>query len=92
MATANVCNANVLPCKLFLKVCYSILATHVISLANGLKAADIQHLLRQRIAVLSGGRDRNGRPVITCPSRENAEKTSFDDLRLVLLYLHAIPR
>uniref|UniRef100_A0A914WP59 CRAL-TRIO domain-containing protein n=2 Tax=Plectus sambesii TaxID=2011161 RepID=A0A914WP59_9BILA len=58
---------------------------------NGLKAVDIQHVLRDRVALLSGGRDRNGRPVITFPSRENAERTSVDDLRMVLLYLHAIP-
>ncbi len=58
---------------------------------NGLKAVDIQHVLRDKVALLSGGRDRTGRPIVTFPSRENAERTSADDLRMVLLYLHAIP-
>lgn len=56
------------------------------------KASDIKQLLLDRIALLTGGRDRKGRPIIVCPSRENAEKTTAEDVKLVLLYLHTIPR
>ncbi len=58
---------------------------------NHLKAQDILRVLRERVAILSGGRDRNSRPIITFPSRDAADVTSSDDLRMLLLYLHAIP-
>lgn len=56
-----------------------------------MKASDIEKLLREKIALLTGGRDKNGRPILTFPFRENAEKTTFDEIRQVLLYLHTIP-
>ncbi|KRX93395.1 Triple functional domain protein [Trichinella pseudospiralis] len=53
--------------------------------ASGLlKASD-------KVALLTGGRDRCGRPIISFPARENADKISAEDLRMVLLYLFAIP-
>ncbi|KRZ17746.1 Triple functional domain protein [Trichinella zimbabwensis] len=60
--------------------------------ASGLlKASDVKHILNEKVALLTGGRDRCGRPIISFPARENADKISAEDLRMVLLYLFAIP-
>ncbi|KAL1235244.1 Kalirin [Trichinella spiralis] len=60
--------------------------------ASGLlKASDVKHILNEKVALLTGGRDRCGRPIISFPARENADKISAEDLRMVLLYLFAVP-
>ncbi|XP_003372837.1 hypothetical protein Tsp_10398 [Trichinella spiralis] len=61
-------------------------------IASGLlKASDVKHILNEKVALLTGGRDRCGRPIISFPARENADKISAEDLRMVLLYLFAVP-
>ncbi|XP_078619950.1 kalirin-like isoform X2 [Branchiostoma floridae x Branchiostoma japonicum] len=60
--------------------------------AEGLKAADIVPILREKIAFLSGGRDMRGGPVLTFPQRNNPEKAiRYDDLKRLMTYLASIP-
>uniref|UniRef100_A0A1I7W4X0 CRAL-TRIO domain-containing protein n=1 Tax=Loa loa TaxID=7209 RepID=A0A1I7W4X0_LOALO len=54
------------------------------------KAEDILHVLRDRVALLPGTRDRNGRAVIIFPARENTTPINSDHIRNILIYLHAV--
>ncbi|VDO25930.1 unnamed protein product, partial [Onchocerca flexuosa] len=54
------------------------------------KAEDILHVLRDRVALLPGTRDRNGRAVIMFPARENTAPINPDYIRNILIYLHAV--
>lgn len=54
------------------------------------KAEDILHVLRDRVALLPGTRDRNGRAVIIFPARENVSPINSDYIRNMLIYLHAV--
>ncbi|VDO10930.1 unnamed protein product [Brugia timori] len=54
------------------------------------KAEDILHVLRDRVALLPGARDRNGRAVIIFPARENTTPINPDHIRNILIYLHAV--
>lgn len=56
-----------------------------------LRAGDILSLLQEKIAILSGGRDRRGCPVLTFPARTRPERLRTEDLRKLLLYLASIP-
>ncbi|KHJ44324.1 RhoGEF domain protein [Trichuris suis] len=67
------------------------LSTQTNSLGNLLKASDVKHILNERLALLTGARDRFGRPVITFPLREHPEKVNVEELRMLLLYLFAVP-
>ncbi|CDW56496.1 Spectrin and RhoGEF and CRAL TRIO 2 domain contai ning protein [Trichuris trichiura] len=67
------------------------LSTQTNSLGNLLKASDVKHILNERLALLTGARDRFGRPVITFPLREHPEKVNVEELRMLLLYLFALP-
>ncbi|XP_012941789.1 triple functional domain protein isoform X2 [Aplysia californica] len=58
---------------------------------DGLKAADIVHVLRERVAYLSGGRDRRGGPILTFPSHTHPERLKHDDLRRLMTYLASVP-
>ncbi|GFR65324.1 kalirin [Elysia marginata] len=58
---------------------------------DGLKAADIVHVLRERVAYLSGGRDRRGGPILTFPSHTHPERLKHEDLRRLMTYLASVP-
>ncbi|VDN36394.1 unnamed protein product [Gongylonema pulchrum] len=51
------------------------------------KAEDILHVLRDRVAQLPGTRDRNGRPVIVFPARENSTPINSDHIRNILMWI-----
>ncbi|XP_064646133.1 triple functional domain protein-like isoform X3 [Lineus longissimus] len=55
------------------------------------RAAEVVPLLRERIAFLSGGRDRRGGPVLTVPSQAQPDKVPYDDLKTLMLYLASVP-
>lgn len=75
------------------------------SIINGIRATDIAHILRDKIAIYSGGKDRsvtefrhynssvcsNGCPIIVCPQREDLENVHTDHLRMIFSYLQTIP-
>ncbi|XP_053386213.1 kalirin-like isoform X3 [Mercenaria mercenaria] len=58
---------------------------------EGLKAADIVPLLRERVAYLSGGRDKRGGPILTFPSNTHPERLKYEDLRRLMTYLASVP-
>eukprot|EP00057_Strongylocentrotus_purpuratus_P005293 XP_003730629.2 PREDICTED: kalirin [Strongylocentrotus purpuratus] len=58
---------------------------------DALKAADILPLLRDKLAFLSGGRDKRGGPILAFPSGSALDKVSPIDLRKLVFYLSGIP-
>ncbi|KAH3753807.1 hypothetical protein DPMN_188457, partial [Dreissena polymorpha] len=58
---------------------------------EGLKAADIVPILRERVAYLSGGRDKRGGPILTFPSNTHPDKLKYEDLRRLMTYLASVP-
>ncbi|CAE1271123.1 Kalirin,Triple functional domain protein [Acanthosepion pharaonis] len=58
---------------------------------DGLKAADIVPILRERVAYLSGGRDKRGGPILTFPSHTHPERLKYEDLRRLMTYLASVP-
>ncbi|XP_049828356.1 kalirin isoform X4 [Schistocerca gregaria] len=58
---------------------------------DGVRALDVLSLLQERLAVLTGGRDRRGGPVLAFPATPRRERAKPDDYRRLLQYLLAIP-
>ncbi|XP_031709750.1 triple functional domain protein-like [Anarrhichthys ocellatus] len=56
-----------------------------------LRAMEVLPILKEKVAFLSGGRDRRGGPVLTFPSRSNHDRIRTDDLRRLIAYLAGIP-
>lgn len=54
------------------------------------RAEDIIHVLRDRIALLPGARDRENHPIIFVPARDTSAQINPDHLRNLLLYLYEI--
>uniref|UniRef100_A0A674DI73 non-specific serine/threonine protein kinase n=1 Tax=Salmo trutta TaxID=8032 RepID=A0A674DI73_SALTR len=52
---------------------------------------EVLPILKEKVAFLSGGRDRRGGPVLTFPSRSNHDRIRADDLRSLIAYLAGIP-
>ncbi|XP_040923755.1 triple functional domain protein-like isoform X2 [Betta splendens] len=57
-----------------------------------MKAIDVLPILKEKVAFLSGGRDRRGGPVLTFPARSNHDRIRPEDLRRLVAYLATIPR
>ncbi|XP_046859404.1 kalirin-like isoform X4 [Xenia sp. Carnegie-2017] len=51
----------------------------------------IHDILKERIAYLSGGKDKRGGPVITIPSREATSEVKNEDFKRLLHYLSGLP-
>lgn len=58
---------------------------------DGVRALDIVSLLQERLAVLTGGRDRRGALLITFPFTPRRERAKPDDYRRLMEYLTSIP-
>ncbi|XP_048086271.1 triple functional domain protein isoform X5 [Alosa alosa] len=56
-----------------------------------MKAMEVLPILKEKVAYLSGGRDRRGGPVLTFPSRTNHDRIRQEDLRRLIAYLAGIP-
>ncbi|XP_017276467.1 triple functional domain protein isoform X7 [Kryptolebias marmoratus] len=56
-----------------------------------MRAMEVLPILKEKVAFLSGGRDRRGGPVLTFPSRSNHDRIRADDLRRLIAYLASIP-
>ncbi|KAM3929732.1 triple functional domain protein isoform 1-T1 [Leptodactylus fuscus] len=56
-----------------------------------LKAMEVLPILKEKVAYLSGGRDKRGGPVLTFPARSNHDRIRQEDLRKLLSYLACIP-
>ncbi|XP_064420011.1 kalirin RhoGEF kinase b [Latimeria chalumnae] len=58
---------------------------------DGLKASDVLSILKEKVAFVSGGRDKRGGPILTFPARSNHDRIKQDDLRKLVMYLASIP-
>lgn len=58
---------------------------------DGIRAAEVLPLLQERLAILPGGRDRRGGPVLLFPSTPRRERAKPEDYKRLLQYLFAIP-
>ncbi|XP_018430257.1 PREDICTED: triple functional domain protein-like, partial [Nanorana parkeri] len=58
---------------------------------DGLKAVEVLPILKEKVAYLSGGRDKRGGPILTFPSRTNHDRIRQEDLRRLISYLACIP-
>uniref|UniRef100_A0AAQ4PK50 Uncharacterized protein n=1 Tax=Gasterosteus aculeatus aculeatus TaxID=481459 RepID=A0AAQ4PK50_GASAC len=56
-----------------------------------MKAIDVLPILKEKVAFLSGGRDRRGGPVLTFPARSNHDRIRPEDLRRLIAYLATVP-
>uniref|UniRef100_A0A672LTJ5 Triple functional domain protein-like n=1 Tax=Sinocyclocheilus grahami TaxID=75366 RepID=A0A672LTJ5_SINGR len=56
-----------------------------------MKAVEVLPILKEKVAFLSGGRDRRGGPVLTFPARSNHDRIRQEDLRRLIAYLAGIP-
>uniref|UniRef100_A0AAR2L901 Kalirin RhoGEF kinase n=1 Tax=Pygocentrus nattereri TaxID=42514 RepID=A0AAR2L901_PYGNA len=58
---------------------------------DGIKAADVLTVLREKVAFVSGGRDKRGGPILTFPARSNHDRIKQEDLRRLVTYLSTVP-
>ncbi|XP_062303477.1 LOW QUALITY PROTEIN: kalirin RhoGEF kinase b [Osmerus eperlanus] len=58
---------------------------------EGVKAVDVLTVLREKVAFVSGGRDKRGGPILTFPSRTNHDRVKQEDLSRLVTYLSTIP-
>uniref|UniRef100_A0A1I8HVN7 ANK_REP_REGION domain-containing protein n=1 Tax=Macrostomum lignano TaxID=282301 RepID=A0A1I8HVN7_9PLAT len=56
-----------------------------------LQAADLRLHLEHRVAMLPGGRDRRGGPIMCFPGRADTEKIPVDELMRLVKYLSYVP-
>ncbi|XP_051564019.1 kalirin-like isoform X2 [Myxocyprinus asiaticus] len=56
-----------------------------------IKASDVLPVLREKIAFVSGGRDKRGGPILTFPARSNHDRIKQEDLRRLVTYLSTVP-
>ncbi|XP_043085474.1 kalirin isoform X3 [Puntigrus tetrazona] len=59
--------------------------------SEGIKASDVLPVLREKIAFVSGGRDKRGGPILTFPARSNHDRIKQEDLRRLVTYLSTVP-
>ncbi|KAL3320890.1 hypothetical protein Ciccas_000416 [Cichlidogyrus casuarinus] len=56
-----------------------------------LKASDLAPLLREKIALLPGGRTQRGGPILCFPSNSKADEHPFEELFMLVRYLTYLP-
>uniref|UniRef100_A0A4W3IBX3 Rho guanine nucleotide exchange factor 25 n=1 Tax=Callorhinchus milii TaxID=7868 RepID=A0A4W3IBX3_CALMI len=56
-----------------------------------MKAMEVLPILKEKVAFLSGGRDKHGGPILTFPARSNHDRIRQEDLRRLISYLANIP-
>ncbi|XP_064409238.1 triple functional domain protein isoform X3 [Latimeria chalumnae] len=56
-----------------------------------MKAMEVLPILKEKVAYLSGGRDKRGGPILTFPARSNHDRIRQEDLRRLISYLASIP-
>ncbi|XP_076248755.1 trio Rho guanine nucleotide exchange factor isoform X3 [Calliopsis andreniformis] len=58
---------------------------------DGTRAAEVLPLLQERLAILPGGRDRRGGPVLLFPTTPRRERAKPEDYKRLLQYLLTVP-
>ncbi|GLD72169.1 kalirin [Lates japonicus] len=59
---------------------------------EGIKASDVLPVLKEKVAFVSGGRDKRGGPILTFPARSNHDRIKQEDLGRLVTYLSTVPR
>lgn len=59
--------------------------------SDGIKASDVLPVLKEKVAFVSGGRDKRGGPILTFPARSNHDRIKQEDLRKLVTYLSTVP-
>ncbi|XP_076006203.1 kalirin-like [Genypterus blacodes] len=59
--------------------------------AEAVRAVDVLTVLREKVAFVSGGRDKRGGPILTFPARTNHDRIKQEDLSRLVTYLSTIP-
>ncbi|TSM68899.1 Kalirin [Bagarius yarrelli] len=59
--------------------------------SEGIKASDVLHVLKDKVAFVSGGRDKRGGPILTFPARSNHDRIKQEDLWKLVTYLSTVP-
>ncbi|XP_068612674.1 kalirin-like [Brachionichthys hirsutus] len=67
------------------------LATAGSGKAECVRAADVLTVLREKVAFVSGGRDKRGGPILTFPARTNHDRIKQEDLSRLVTYLSTVP-
>uniref|UniRef100_A0A8C4E889 non-specific serine/threonine protein kinase n=1 Tax=Dicentrarchus labrax TaxID=13489 RepID=A0A8C4E889_DICLA len=60
-------------------------------MTEGIKASDVLPVLKEKVAFVSGGRDKRGGPILTFPARSNHDRIKQEDLRRLVTYLSTVP-
>ncbi|XP_029566800.1 kalirin isoform X2 [Salmo trutta] len=58
---------------------------------DGIKASDVLPVLKEKVAFVSGGRDKRGGPILTFPARSNHDRIKHEELRQLVTYLSTVP-
>ncbi|XP_050432765.1 triple functional domain protein isoform X1 [Adelges cooleyi] len=58
---------------------------------DSVRALEVMGLLQEKIAFLTGGRDKRGAPIVTFPSTPRRERAKQEDYRRLLQYFGSIP-
>ncbi|XP_066544670.1 kalirin isoform X3 [Amia ocellicauda] len=58
---------------------------------DGIKASDVLPVLKEKVAFVSGGRDKRGGPILTFPARSNHDRIKQEELRRLVTYLATVP-
>ncbi|XP_060840380.1 triple functional domain protein isoform X2 [Rhopalosiphum padi] len=58
---------------------------------DSVRALEVMGLLQEKIAFLTGGRDKRGAPVVTFPATPRRERAKLEDYRRLLQYFGSIP-
>uniref|UniRef100_A0A8D2INT9 non-specific serine/threonine protein kinase n=1 Tax=Varanus komodoensis TaxID=61221 RepID=A0A8D2INT9_VARKO len=78
-------------------ICSSSQVTSIFFVSSGfrkndeMKAMEVLPILKEKVAYLSGGRDKRGGPILTFPARSNHDRIRQEDLRRLISYLACIP-
>ncbi|XP_058474523.1 kalirin-like isoform X1 [Solea solea] len=67
------------------------LATAASGKVESVRAADVLTVLREKVAFVSGGRDKRGGPILTFPARTNHDRIKQEDLSRLVTYLSTVP-
>uniref|UniRef100_A0A087XMU9 Kalirin RhoGEF kinase b n=1 Tax=Poecilia formosa TaxID=48698 RepID=A0A087XMU9_POEFO len=59
--------------------------------AETVRAVDVLTVLREKVAFVSGGRDKRGGPILTFPARTNHDRIKQEDLSRLVTYLSTVP-
>lgn len=80
-----------LPGHSYLMIFLSLLLLSLPLVNYPTSAVEILDLLREQVAILSGGRDKQSQSIITFPAKEKGHVYQRDTIRRVVQYLACIP-